>query len=422
LEAANKADLCFIAVYPEHHSTLVELKPALAGKTLVDVSNSLRINQNGPSNAELLADYFPESSVVKGFNTISAWTLQMGPRDGGRQVFLCSNSQKAKNTVKAICHRMGFIPIDMGLLSSSLEIENLPLYLFPSWRLPLLCTLFLFIFFYLYNFFRDVLQPYVMEGKKAFYKMPIEVVNVTLPSVALVMLALVYLPGVFAAILQLWSGTKYNRFPNWLDRWLTSRKQLGLCSFLCAVLHAVYSLCLPLRKSARFKLVNMAYKQVKAGVDNSWEDEEVWRMELYLSVGIMALGLLCLLAVTSLPSVANTINWREFSFIQPLNFCLFDVLQSTLGYCALFMATAHTLLYGWNRAFDLSQYRFNMPPTFVLVLVLPFLVLLSRLALCVPCAAGWLRKVRRGWERSRHIRFTLPAEGCHNGLEDVSDV
>ncbi|MED6244695.1 hypothetical protein ATANTOWER_021345 [Ataeniobius toweri] len=151
--------------------------------------------------------------------------------------------------------------------------------------------------------------------------------------------------------------------------------------------------------------------QVKAGVDDSWVDEEVWRMELYLSVGIMALGLLCLLAVTSLPSVANTINWREFSFIQ-----------STLGYCALFMATTHTLLYGWNRAFDLRQYRFNMPPTFVLVLVLPFLVLLSRLALCVPCAAGRLRNVRRGWERSRHIRFTLPAEGCHNGLEDVSNV
>lgn len=45
-------------------------------------------------------------------------------------------------------------------------------------------------------------------------------------------------------------------------------------------------------------------------------DEEVWRMELYLSVGIMALGLLSLLAITSLPSVANTVNWREFSFIQ----------------------------------------------------------------------------------------------------------
>ncbi len=45
-------------------------------------------------------------------------------------------------------------------------------------------------------------------------------------------------------------------------------------------------------------------------------DEEVWRMELYISAGILALGLLSLLAVTSLPSVANTVNWREFSFIQ----------------------------------------------------------------------------------------------------------
>uniref|UniRef100_A0A3Q2PUH1 STEAP3 metalloreductase n=2 Tax=Fundulus heteroclitus TaxID=8078 RepID=A0A3Q2PUH1_FUNHE len=411
LEAANQADLVFVAVYPEHHSTLVELKPALVGKVLVDVSNSLCINQNGPSNAELLADYFPESSVVKGFNTISAWTLQMGPRDGGRQVFLCGNSQKAKNTVKSVCHRMGFIPVDMGLLSSSLEIENMPLHLFPSWRFPVFCTSFLFVFFYLYNFLRDVLQPFVTEGKKVFYKMPIEIVNVTLPSVALVMLALVYLPGLLAAFAQLRSGTKYNRFPGWLDRWLTTRKQLGLCSFMCAVLHTVYSLCLPLRKSARFKLIAAAYKQVKSGVEDPWVDEEVWRMELYLSVGIMALGLLSLLAVTSLPSVANTINWREFSFIQ-----------STLGYCALFMATAHTLLYGWNRAFDLKQYRFNMPPTFVLVLVLPFAVLLGRLALCVPCVAGRLRKIRRGWERSRHVCFTLPAEDCRNGLENVSNV
>lgn len=86
MEAASQADLVFVAVFPEHHSTLVELKPALAGKTLIDVSNGIRINLDGPSNAELLADMFPESSVVKGFNTISAWTLQVGPRDGSRQV------------------------------------------------------------------------------------------------------------------------------------------------------------------------------------------------------------------------------------------------------------------------------------------------------------------------------------------------
>lgn len=49
---------------------------------------------------------------------------------------------------------------------------------------------------------------------------------------------------------------------------------------------------------------------------NIWVEEEVWRMEIYLSVGIIALGLLSLLAITSLPSIANSLNWREFSFIQ----------------------------------------------------------------------------------------------------------
>lgn len=411
LEAASQADLIFIALFPEHYSTLVELKQALSGKTLVDVSNSLRINQGGPSSAEQLADLFPESCVVKGFNTISAWTLQVGPRDGSRQVLLCSDSSQAKASVMQLCHRMGFVPVDMGLLSSSLQIENMPLYLFPSWRIPILCSLLLFVCFYLYNFIRDVLQPYFTAGKNAFYKMPVELVNDTLPCVALVMLTLVYVPGVCAAFLQLWRGTKYNRFPNFLDKWLIRRKQFGLCSFLCAVLHMVYSLCLPLRTSARYKLRNAAFKQVKNGVEDSWNDQEVWRMELYISVGIMAIGLLSLLAITSLPSVANTINWREFSFIQ-----------STLGYYALFMATLHTALYGWSRAFDPAQYRYYLPPTFLLVVTFPILVMMCRLVLFLPCMALRLRKIRRGWEKSRHIRFTLPDDDCRNGLEDVTNV
>lgn len=42
----------------------------------------------------------------------------------------------------------------------------------------------------------------------------------------------------------------------------------------------------------------------------------MWRIEMYISFGIMSLGLLSLLAVTSIPSVNNALNWREFSFIQ----------------------------------------------------------------------------------------------------------
>lgn len=51
-------------------------------------------------------------------------------------------------------------------------------------------------------------------------------------------------------------------------------------------------------------------------MESTWNEEEVWRVEMYVSFGIMSLGLLSLLAVTSIPSVHSMLNWREFGFIQ----------------------------------------------------------------------------------------------------------
>lgn len=77
--------------------------------------------------------------------------------------------------------------------------------------------------------------------------------------------------------------------------------------------------------------------QVNAGHPDSWVGEEVWRMELYLSVGIMALGLLSLLAVTSLPSVASTINWREFTFVQVRTHTYFSQILHASMCCQMFL-------------------------------------------------------------------------------------
>ena len=55
---------------------------------------------------------------------------------------------------------------------------------------------------------------------------------------------------------------------------------------------------------------------MKAGVENTWVEQQVWRSDLYLSCGILGFGVLALLAVTSLPSVGNSLNWREFSMVQ----------------------------------------------------------------------------------------------------------
>ncbi|XP_004589401.2 metalloreductase STEAP3 isoform X2 [Ochotona princeps] len=400
-EAVSSPEIIFVAVFREHYSSLCGLSDQLTGKILVDVSNPTEQEhlQYRQSNAEYLASLFPNCTVVKAFNVISAWTLQSGPRDGNRQVPICSDRPEAKRAISEMVHTMGFTPMDMGSLASSREIEAMPLRLLPGWKVPTLLALVLFVCFYAYNFLRDVLQPYLQEGKNKFYKMPVSVVNTTLPCVAYVLLSLVYLPGVLAAALQLRRGTKYRRFPDWLHQWLQHRKQIGLLSFFCAALHALYSFCLPLRRSHRYELVNLAVKQVLANKSHLWVEEEVWRMEIYLSLGVLAIGTLSLLAVTSLPSIANSLNWREFSFVQ-----------STLGFVALVLSTLHTLTYGWTRAFEESRYKFYLPPTFTLTLLVPCVVILARGLLLLPCLSRRLARIRRGWERGSAVRFMMPTD------------
>lgn len=86
-EAVASAErVVFTAIYPEHYYTLEGLSEQLAGKVLVDVSSATRPNSGEQSNAERLAELLPNSKVVKGFNVISAWELQVGAHDGNRQV------------------------------------------------------------------------------------------------------------------------------------------------------------------------------------------------------------------------------------------------------------------------------------------------------------------------------------------------
>ena len=70
-----------------------------------------------------------------------------------------------------------------------------------------------------------------------WHNVPMETLNKTLSVHALTLLAACYAPGVIAAYIQLIRGTKYSRFPAWLDRWLKMRKQLGLLMLFSACLH-----------------------------------------------------------------------------------------------------------------------------------------------------------------------------------------
>ncbi|XP_018581856.2 STEAP family member 1B-like [Scleropages formosus] len=267
----------------------------------------------------------------------------------------------------------------------SVQLETMPL--FPQWRLPLKLVAALLAVTFLYTLLRDVVQPGISGSWRDLYKMPVLVVNKALPWTSITLLALVYLPGQVAAVLQLHRGTKYSRFPAWLERWLCMRKQLGLLSFLLSALHAFYSVCYPMRRSYRYKLLNWAYQQVQQNRSDAWVEDDVWRMEIYISLGILGLAALAMVAVSSVPSVSSALSWREFQCIQ-----------RSLGYGALLLCTAHALVYGWRKWAEPRSYVWYTPPSFILASALPAVVLLGKATLLLPCLNRKLARIQRGWE------------------------
>ncbi|KAM9851746.1 metalloreductase STEAP4-like [Aulostomus maculatus] len=385
--AAQSASLVFICIHREHYSLLETLEPQLRGKVLVDVSNNVEKNLYPEANAAYLQSLTPASPVVKAFNTLSAWALQNGPADASRQVYLCGNSSEAKQAVTEVATKLGFTVLDRGSLSVARELEDFPLQLFPEWRLPLLLATGLIAFFYPYLLIRDVVYAYVVDGKDISFRIMVSLANKVCPIVSLIMLALCYLPGVIAAFIQLYRGTKYRRFPDWLDRWMLCRKQLGLVALALAFLHVLYTLIIPIRYFVRYKIAANIIKEI--GQNQTEMDNTIaWRSDSYLSMGILGFGLYVLLGITSLPSVSNALSWREFSFIQ-----------SKLGYLTLFFCTFHTYLYGWDRFLRPSIYKWFTPPGYMLCLVVPTLVLVLKLLILLPCVDRSLTRIRQGWER-----------------------
>ena len=97
-----------------------------------------------------------------------------------------------------------------------------------------------------FSFFRNITngtepQTVTEWDWTAFWKnlgtFPVTNINRALACHALNMLALCYLPGCIGAYIQLKRGTKYSRFPIFLDKWLKMRKYLGLLMLFSACIH-----------------------------------------------------------------------------------------------------------------------------------------------------------------------------------------
>lgn len=107
---------------------------SLAGKVVIDITNPLTADYMGltlgydTSAAEEIAKAVPEAEVVKAFNTLFAQVLTDGPQFADGQVaaaFFAGDSERAKQTAKALIESLGYTPVDAGPLKNSRYLEPL---------------------------------------------------------------------------------------------------------------------------------------------------------------------------------------------------------------------------------------------------------------------------------------------------------
>jgi len=133
-DAAAQADVLILATaYADAVNALKGLGD-LSGKVVIDISNPLTPDYMGltlghsTSAAEEIAKAIPGAQVVKAFNTLFAQVLADGADFGGGQtatVFVASDSERAKQTAKALAESMGFSTVDAGGLKNARYLEPL---------------------------------------------------------------------------------------------------------------------------------------------------------------------------------------------------------------------------------------------------------------------------------------------------------
>jgi 8-hydroxy-5-deazaflavin:NADPH oxidoreductase len=132
--AAADADAVVLATGYADAASALHAVGGLQGKVVIDITNPLTPDYMGltvghsTSAAEEIAKAVPGAEVVKGFNTVFAQVLAEGADFGnGRkvEVFVASDSERAKQAARAIAESMGFAVTDAGPLKNARYLEPL---------------------------------------------------------------------------------------------------------------------------------------------------------------------------------------------------------------------------------------------------------------------------------------------------------
>jgi len=136
-QAADYGEIAFIAVaWHATENVLAIIRPELSGKIVVDVTNPLVFNDDGPpelavghdmSAGEIVQQTLADSHVVKTLNTIN-YRNMVNPKykEGTPVMFLCGNNDSAKQHVSELLTTLGWLDIqDVGGIEKSRLLEPL---------------------------------------------------------------------------------------------------------------------------------------------------------------------------------------------------------------------------------------------------------------------------------------------------------
>lgn len=385
---AETCDMIFLCIPSHAHEAIIDpLKEKFSQKIIVDVSNIVR--KGDASNAERLQTILHESFVVKALNNLSAYHLEN--LEHGKETYICGNDETSKLKVSQVLRKIGISSVDRGFLSSAILQERMIHRFFPEWGTAIGITIIMFLLMWLYNYLWIF---WYMELKNIEEDLPLYISNRLIAWGMFWLLALTYLPGPIAAFIQLFRGTKYRRFPKWLDKWMRSRKQLGLITLWLAGIHACTS-CLTLGSG---ETVHMLKHTIIPNTTIIINQHLGLKHQVSLLFAVLAFALMVILGITSFPSVNNRMSWKEWQFVQ-----------SYMGYFSLIFGFVHVIVYVgdmwtrkwvfWDEAARHSKGMF--PPAGFIMPMLPLLVIGLRLIFMLPGVSCYLSRIQSGMSETK---------------------
>lgn len=131
--AIDPAEIVILAIpYLALSEALPPLAEALNGKLVIDATNPLNPDyspvETATSAAEEVQSMLPGARVVKAFNMIFADAMTPSGLDrNGKQatVFVASDDEEARQTVAKLAQELGFLPVEVGVLSGARYLEGM---------------------------------------------------------------------------------------------------------------------------------------------------------------------------------------------------------------------------------------------------------------------------------------------------------